>query len=388
MKKRILAFVIAALLVVMLIPSAAAATTIKLVIDGKTANPTVAPYVENGTTLVPLRLISETLGADVSWNQTKMQATIETAAYKVIFTIDSPKFTVNGMSKSLPNPARAVNGSTMVPIRQFVEAIGGSVDYNSSTNTASISYFTKMTGTLKISGSTTVQPIAQIAADKLITMNSGLSITVSGGGSGTGIKDVTAGTVNIGNSSRELKDSERAAGIIPYAIANDGIALIVNPANPVQNLTKQQAADIFLGKVTNWKDVGGDNSPIIVTTRETGSGTRATLEELLLGNTSVVSTASPYASSALIKQAVASNKYAIGFDSIGYVDSTVKVVSLDGITATSKTVINKAYGMSRELYCCTKGGATGLAAMFIDYLRSIEAQTNIVAKEGYVKLAD
>jgi phosphate transport system substrate-binding protein len=219
-------------------------------------------------------------------------------------------------------------------------------------------------------------------------MNSGLSITVSGGGSGTGIKDVTAGTVNIGNSSRELKDSERAAGIIPYAIANDGIALIVNPANPVQNLTKQQAADIFLGKVTNWKDVGGDNSPIIVTTRETGSGTRATLEELLLGNTSVVSTASPYASSALIKQAVASNKYAIGFDSIGYVDSTVKVVSLDGITATSKTVINKAYGMSRELYCCTKGGATGLAAMFIDYLRSIEAQTNIVAKEGYVKLAD
>jgi phosphate transport system substrate-binding protein len=219
-------------------------------------------------------------------------------------------------------------------------------------------------------------------------MNSGLSITVSGGGSGTGIKDVAAGTVNIGNSSRELTDAERASGLIPYAIANDGIALIVNPSNTVKNLTKQQAADIFLGKITNWKDVGGDNSPIIVTTRETGSGTRATLEEMLLNKVSVISTASPYASSALIKSAVASNKYAIGYDSIGYVDSTVKVVPLNSVTATSTTVINKTYGLSRELYCCTKGGATNLSAMFIDYLRSTDAQKNIVAKEGYIMLVD
>ena len=384
MKKRILALIMVAVMAVVLLPMASAATTIKLVIDGKTIVPTVAPYVENGTTLVPLRVISETLGASVSWNGVQRQATIQTAAYKVVFTIDSPNYTVNGDSKTLANPARGINGSTMVPIRAFAEAIGAVVDYKDGT--AIVNYFTNMKGTLKISGSTTVQPIAQKAADKLMGMNSGLSITVSGGGSGAGIKDVGAGTVNIGNSSRELTEAELGTGLIPYAIANDGIALIVNPSNPVKNLTKQQAADIFLGKITNWKDVGGDNSPIIVTTRETGSGTRATLEEMLLSKTSVISTASPYASSALIKQAVAGNKYAIGYDSIGYVDSTVNVVALDGVVATATTVINKTYGLSRELYCVSKGNAAGLSAIFIDYLRSDDAQKNIVASEGYIKL--
>lgn len=387
MKKRFLALFLAAMMVTALVPSASAASSIKLVIDNKTVAATVAPYVENGTTLVPLRVISETLGADVTWNSTKQQATIQTAAYKVVFTIDSPKYSVNGVSKTLVSPARLASGATMVPMRAFAESIGALVNYDSSSNTASVNYFTNMKGTLKIDGSTTVQPIAQDAADALMKLNSGLSISVSGGGSGTGIKDVAAGTVNIGASSRELTDAELAA-LVPYDVANDGIALIVNPSNPVTNLTKQQASDIFLGKVTNWKDVGGDDAPIVVTTRESGSGTRSTLEELLLSKVSVISTASPYASSALIKQAVAGNKYAIGYDSIGYVDSTVKVVSLAGIKASSTTVINKTYLLSRQLFCCTKGSATGLSAMFIDYLRSDDAQKNIVSKEGYVKLVD
>lgn len=387
MKKRFLAFILAIWSVAALVPYASASSAIKLVIDNKTISSSVAPYVENGTTLVPLRVISENLGADVLWNSPKKQATIQTAAYKVVFTIDSPKYTVNGVSKALTSPARLSGGSTMVPIRAFAEAIGAAVNYSSSTNTASINYFSNMTGTLKIDGSTTVQPIAQDAADTLMKMNTGLSITVSGGGSGTGIKDATAGTVNIGTSSRELTNAEMGS-LYPYAVANDGIALIVNPSNPVTNLTKQQASDIFLGKITNWKDVGGDNAPIVVTTRESGSGTRSTLEELLLAKASVVSTASPYASSALIKQAVAANKYSIGYDSIGYVDSSVKVVSLAGVKATSTTVINKTYLLSRELFCCTKGTATGLSAMFIDYLRSDDAQKNIVYKEGYVMLAE
>lgn len=386
MKKRLIAVILVIVMAAVLVPTAVAATPIKLVIDGKTVSSSVAPFAENGTTLVPLRVISETLGADVSWNQTKMQATIETAAYKVVFTIDSPKYTVNGVFKTLTNPAKAVNGNTMVPIRAFAESIGAIVDYNAATNTASINYFTNMKGTLKISGSTTVQPIAQIAADTLMKMNSGLSITVSGGGSSAGVNDVKAGTVNIGNSSSVVKEADIAAGVRPYAVANDGIAIIVNPANTVKNLTRAQAEKIFLGEITNWKDVGGEDKPIMVMTRETGSGTKATLEEILLEKKPVVSTASPYASSALIKQAVAANKYAIGFDSIGYVDSTVKVVPIDNIKASSTTVINKTYILSRELYCCTKGNAAGLSAMFIDYLRSVDAQNNIVAKEGYIKL--
>ncbi|MCL1793463.1 MAG: phosphate ABC transporter substrate-binding protein PstS family protein [Oscillospiraceae bacterium] len=387
MKKRIFTMAIAAAMFLMAMPAitVSAANDISLVIDGVKQNPAVAPVVENGTTLVPLRIISEALGADVSWNAGKQQATISTAAYTVVFTIGSTAYTVNGASKTLLQAPKLVNGSTMVPIRAFAEAIGAKVGYTASTNTATVDYFTTMTGTLKVNGSTTLQPIAQAAADKLMKMNGNLSITIDGGGSGTGINDAKAGTVNIGMSSRELTSDEMRT-LNVYAVANDGIAIIVHPENPVKNLTKDQAAKIFLGEIKNWKEVGGNDAPIMVMTRETGSGTRATLEEMILSKQSIVSTATPHSSSALIKQAVAKDKNAIGFDSIGFVDGTVKAVSLDGKQASAATVINNTYGMGRQLFCCTKGKATGLSAMFIDYLKSADCQNNIVEKEGYVKL--
>lgn len=387
MKKRLVALTLAVVAVLsLLVPAASAASPINLLIDGKKVIPTVDPVVENGTTLVPLRVISETLGADVTWEQSKQQATIKTAAYTVVFTLGSKNYTVNGATKTLLLAPKAVNGSTLVPIRAFSEAIGATVNYNPATNTASVDYFTKMSGSLKISGSTTLQPITQAAADKLMSMNSGLSITVSGGGSGTGIKDATAGTVNIGMSSRELTTDEMKS-LKVYPVANDGIAIIVNPDNPVKDLTKDQAAKIFLGEIKNWKDVGGNDAPIVVMTRETGSGTRATLEEMILEKKSVVERATPFASSTLIKQAVAKDKNAIGFDSIGFVDSTVKAVSLDGKSATAATVISGSYGMGRQLFCLTNGNASGLSAIFIDYLKTQDCQDNIVVKEGYVKLS-
>ncbi|HWS41690.1 MAG TPA: phosphate ABC transporter substrate-binding protein PstS family protein [Pseudoflavonifractor sp.] len=387
MKKRLVALTLAVVAVLsLLVPAASAASPINLLIDGKKVIPTVDPVVENGTTLVPLRVISETLGADVTWEQSKQQATIKTAAYTVVFTLGSKNYTVNGATKTLLLAPKAVNGSTLVPIRAFSEAIGATVNYNSATNTASVDYFTKMSGSLKISGSTTLQPITQAAADKLMSMNSGLSITVSGGGSGTGIKDAAAGTVNIGMSSRELTADEMKS-LKVYPVANDGIAIIVNPDNSVKDLTKDQAAKIFLGEIKNWKDVGGNDAPIVVMTRETGSGTRATLEEMILDKKSVVERATPFASSTLIKQAVAKDKNAIGFDSIGFVDSTVKAVSLDGKSATAATVISGSYGMGRQLFCLTNGNASGLSAIFIDYLKTQDCQDNIVVKEGYVKLS-
>jgi phosphate transport system substrate-binding protein len=387
MKKRLVALTLAVVAVLsLLVPAASAASPINLLIDGKKVIPAVDPVVENGTTLVPLRVISETLGADVTWEQSKQQATIKTAAYTVIFTLGSKNYTVNGATKTLLLAPKAVNGSTLVPIRAFSEAIGATVNYNSATNTASVDYFTKMSGSLKISGSTTLQPITQAAADKLMSMNSGLSITVSGGGSGTGIKDAAAGTVNIGMSSRELTADEMKS-LKVYPVANDGIAIIVNPSNPVKDLTTDQAAKIFLGEIKNWKDVGGSDAPIVVMTRETGSGTRATLEEMILDKKSVVERATPFASSTLIKQAVAKDKNAIGFDSIGFVDSTVKAVSLDGKNATAATVISGSYGMGRQLFCLTNGNASGLSAIFIDYLKTQDCQDNIVVKEGYVKLS-
>ena len=360
-----------------------AASPIKIVIDGKVVSSDVAPVAQNGTTLVPVRVVTENLGADVTWNQTKKQATVLTAGYKVIFTIDSKTYTVNGSSKTLVSAAKIINGKTMIPLRAIAESIGAVVDYSSASNSVTIKYFTGLTGSIKVSGSTTVQPIMQAAVDKLIAQNKGLSITVAGGGSGAGIKDTINGANNVGMSSRSLT-SDESSKLNPFVVADDGIALIVNPNNPVKNLTKEQAKQIFLGEIKNWKDVGGNNAPILVQTRETGSGTLATLEEMLLSKAKVVSTATPYTSSALLKQAVAKNENAIGFDSVGYIDSTVKALTLNGIICSPHNIKNGAYPMSRQLYVFTKGRPTGVSAKLIDYLRSTTCQNEIVSKEGYV----
>ncbi|MHC1693980.1 MAG: phosphate ABC transporter substrate-binding protein PstS family protein [Eubacteriales bacterium] len=366
--------------------TATAAETIAIEIDGKTISSDVAPVVENGTTLVPVRVITENLGATVTWNPVKQQATVKTAGYNVVFTIGSKNFTVNGTTKSLLLPAKLINNRTMIPLRALAEAIGAEVDYNAAQNKAIIKYFSTMDGSIKISGSTTVFPIMQAVADKLMAMNKGLTITVAGGGSGAGIKDAQNGSNNIGMSSRELTADETAK-LNPVSIALDGIAIIVHPKNPVKSLTKEQATKIFLGEITNWKDVGGANAPIFVQTRETGSGTLATLEEMLLSKKKVVATASPFTSSALLKQAVAKSENSIGFDSIGYVDSTVKAIALNNVTPTPTTVQNGSYALSRSLYVLTKGNATGINAKLIDYMCTQDCQTNIVAKEGYVAIA-
>ena len=382
MTKKILIFAIAMIMLFTIITSSVSAATITLKIDGVTHTPTIDPVDTNGTAMIPVRYVFETLGGEVSFNQAKQEITVQTAAHTLVFTIGSKTYTANGTSRTLPQPVALINSSTMVPLESLT-AIGATVSYSSST--VNINYFTKMTGNLKVNGSTTLQPIAQAAADKLMEMNKGLSISVAGGGSGTGINDAKAGTVNIGMSSRELTADEMKT-LNVYAVANDGIAIIVHPDNPVTNLTTEQARKIFLGEIKNWKDVGGNNAPILVMTRETGSGTRATLEEMILDRKSIVETATPFTSSNLIKQAVAKEKNAIGFDSIGFVDATVKAVSLDSKDATAETVMNSTYGMGRQLFTCTKGKATGLSAMFIDYLRSTDCQNNIVEKEGYVKL--
>jgi len=389
MKKKLIALILAVIMTATMVPSVFASSndTITLVIDGVTIGTDVAPVLVSGTTLVPLRVISETLGAEVEWNGTTQRATIRTAAYTVVFTIGSKTFTVNGSNRTLLEAPRIVSSRTLVPIRAFAEAIGATVGYNATTHTATVDYFTKMSGSIIVTGSTTVQPIAQAAADKLVKMNSGLSITVSGGGSGAGVTAARNGTAHIGMSSRELTATELST-LHAYPVANDGVAIVVHPSNTVGNLTTTQARDIFAGTITNWKDVGGSDAAILVQTRETGSGTLDTLNGLLMtGGTSVVSTASPHNSNPLLRTAVAGSRNAIGFVSVGYLDSTVKALMIGGRTPTNTTIANKTYALSRFIYVCTNGRASGVNAMFIDYLRSKDCQDNIVTGEGFVKLS-
>ena len=384
MKKTISTLLAVIMLLGLSAGTANAADPISIVIDGNTVSAAVAPVVEDGRTLVPLRVISEALGAAVSWNASAQQATIETSAYTVVFTIGSANYTVNGAQKTLDVSAKIIDGSTMIPLRAFAESIDALVDF--ANNAVIIRYFSNIAGSIKVSGSTTVQPIMEAAARKLEEMNSGrLSITVAGGGSGAGMNDTKSGANNIGMSSSSISAADREI-VEAFTIAKDAIAIIVHPSNPVNNLTQEQVKAIFTGEIKNWNEVGGNNAPIIIHTRETGSGTLTTLEDLLLSKEKVVDRATPYTSAELLKNAVARDQNGIGFDSIGFVDSTVKALSLNDVAPGATTVNDGTYAASRSLYVFTRGVPGTMEAVIIDYLRSADCQNNIVAKEGYVPL--
>jgi phosphate transport system substrate-binding protein len=242
---------------------------------------------------------------------------------------------------------------------------------------------------LKIAGSTTVQPIAIKATESYMKKNPNVKVTVQGGGSGTGIKMIGEGSVDIGASSRELSDAEKKtySDLVVHEIAADGIAVVVNPKNNIADLTTEQIRNIFAGKIKNFKEVGGPDKEIVVVIREEGSGTRTTFEDLVMAkkaNNSKDSLQKP--SNGAVKATIAGNENAIGYLGIGYVDSSISAIKVGGIAPTKETVLDRTYPLSRKLYMLTKGEATGATKDFIDYILSPEGQ-NIVETEGFIKLA-
>lgn len=242
---------------------------------------------------------------------------------------------------------------------------------------------------LTVAGSTTVQPIAASAAEEFMKKNSDVIVSVQGGGSGTGIKMVAEGSADIGDSSRELTDTEKTEhpDLKPYAIAADGIAVVVHPSNSLDDLTKQQVRDIFAGKIKNFKEVGGPDKEIMVIIREEGSGTRSTFEELVMKKGKVANAADALQkpSNGAVKAAVAGNENAIGYIGLGYVDETVKALKIDGVAPSIATIKRGDYPISRKLYMITKGEATGLKKEFIDFVLSDEGQ-QIVEEAGFIKV--
>lgn len=243
------------------------------------------------------------------------------------------------------------------------------------------------TGTISLAGSTTVQPVATAAADAFMVDNPGITVTVQGGGSGTGVTQVGQGTVDIGNASREVKSSEMETypDLVPTAVAADGIAVVVNPSNPVTALTEEQVSDIFTGAVTNWSQVGGDDREIVVVIREDGSGTRSTFEELAHDGIDSVSSALQKPSNGAVKTTVSQTPDAIGYIGLGYMDESVSALSIDGVLPSEQTVIDGSYPISRNLYMITNGEPDGLVKEFIDFILSAEGQ-QIVADEGFIPL--
>ncbi len=242
-----------------------------------------------------------------------------------------------------------------------------------------------------IKGSTTVLPIAQAALEAYMKAHPGVNISLSGGGSGEGIKALIDKSADIATSSREIKDKEvelaKSRGINPvaYTVAIDALTPIVHPKNKVNGLTIDQLSQIYQGKIKNWKEVGGDDLQIVVVSRDSSSGTFETWGHLVLNNAKVTPRAQLQASSGAVVQAVSKNRYAISYVGIGYLNKSVKALTVNGVPASAKTALSKEYPIARSLYMYTNGQPEGVVADFIKFVLSPAGQ-KLVAKEGFIPL--
>jgi len=247
-----------------------------------------------------------------------------------------------------------------------------------------IDQFSGLKGDIRISGGTAHIPVMKEAAKQIMSANPEISISIAGGGSGVGIKQVGEGIVDIGNSGRAPSEAEKEKyGLKLFKWAIDGVGVAVNPGNPVTALTKAQLKDIYSGKITNWKDLGGSDAPITVYTRDASSGTRAVFWKKALGKGDIVSSANFVVSNGAMKTAIANDPNAIGYVSVGHMDVSVAGVSLDGVSPAIETVKSGEYTVARGLYSNTKGDPSGLTKLFIAYLLSPEGQ-QIVVQKGFV----
>jgi phosphate transport system substrate-binding protein len=235
--------------------------------------------------------------------------------------------------------------------------------------------------TINEAGSTTVQPVAEKLASAFMQKNPDVTIIIQGGGSSVGVKSAADGTVDIGAASRELKSDEPR--LVTHLLARDGIAIVVHPGNTVTGLTKEEVVKIFAGEVTDWSQVGGSSGTITVIAREEGSGTRTAFEEMVMGKTLITERAILQPSNGALRTSVSTTPLAIGFISLGYLDNTVKALSIDGVAPTTENCKNGSYPIVRPLYFLTKEQPTGLVKEFIDFCLGSEGQ-NIVEQEGYL----
>lgn len=270
---------------------------------------------------------------------------------------------------------------------------GGSSSSNASSDTAAQYIENK--------GSDTIVNLALAWAEKYQADHVDVRISVTGGGSGTGIAALINNTVGIANASRKIKDEEiaeaQAKGVNPveFIIARDAIAVIVNPENPVNELTLQQISDIYSGKITNWRDVGGEDRPIVKLSRETNSGTHVYFLETVLrlgskeDKTLFSTDTLLLPSSEGIISEVRDNPNAIGYDGLGYVPDDLKMIAIAKeagapyVLPSIETVNDKSYAIARDLYMYTNGEPSGAIKEYLEWILSAEAQ-QIVAELGFV----
>ncbi len=234
---------------------------------------------------------------------------------------------------------------------------------------------------LVVAGSTSIQPFADKWAEVFMEKRPGEIVDVQGGGSSAGIQAVGTGAAHIGMSSRELKDDEKE--LYQIEVAHDGLAIIVHPRNPLDNITIEQVKSIFLGEITTWESLNGQQKAITVVVREEGSGTRGAFQELVMGKSRITKKAIVQDSNGTVREIVSRDPNAIGFISLGLVNESVKALALNGVKPTEEAILKKEYRLVRPFLFLTKEVPTGLAKEFIDFVLSDEIQ-ELILKEGLI----
>jgi len=277
---------------------------------------------------------------------------------------------------------KRINGRWLVPV-----LLAGSILIAlNQAYCSALDNFKGLEGTISIAGGTAHIPVMNDEAKNIMTFNPAVKITVEGGGTGVGVQKVGEGLVDIGNTGRALSPEEvQKYGLKSYPFALDGVATVVNPRNSVSDLTAEQIIDIFAGKITNWKEVGGKDAAIHLFSRDEASGTREVFWEKQLKKGTVAASANIVPSNGAMKVAVAQDPDAIGYVSIGHVDDTVKAIKLAGIAASQENAMNGSYPIVRKLYMNTKGDPNKLVKAFIDYILSPDG-AEIIKRHGYIPL--
>ncbi|MDA3937572.1 MAG: phosphate ABC transporter substrate-binding protein [Actinomycetota bacterium] len=250
----------------------------------------------------------------------------------------------------------------------------------------------ELTGVINVEGSDTIVNMGQAWAEEFMDQNPGVMITVKGGGSGTGIASLINGTIDFADASRGIKDSEVEAakvnGVDPveHTVARDGIAVIVNPANPVGALSSEQIGAVYRGEITNWSEVGGQDMDIVLLSRDSSSGTYEFFKEAVVGeDAEYAKEARLLVSNQAIVDETAGNEGAIGYIGVGYITDGISVLEVDGTAASVEAVLAGDYAISRALYMYSDGEVAGAAAAYLEWITGPEGQ-KIVEGQGFVPL--
>ena len=273
---------------------------------------------------------------------------------------------------------------TAVMALSLLTACGSKNDNSADTNTDGSNTETTLSGTVSTDGSTSMEKVINSLGESFMAMNKDVKFTYNPTGSGSGIQAVSEGRCDIGLSSRALKDDEKASGLVETVVALDGIAIVVNPENPVSDLDIDTIAKIYTGEITNWKDVGGNDAEIVLIGREAGSGTRDGFESIT-DTKDACQYRQELTSTGDVINTVSQNPDAIGYASLSAVGDSVKALTVGGVEATEATVKDGSYVVQRPFVLVTKEGTerSPAAQAFFDYATSGEV-ADIIANAGAV----